>query len=171
MIADNRLTEIAAWDDKLLGEQLRELAELNLDFSLETTGFEMGEIDLLIEGTTAAPDDAADTIPSVCSGPPVTCHDDLWLLGPHRLLCGSALDECAYRTVMGEEQASAVFTDPPHNVPIDGHASGLGVIRHREFAMAAGEMDEVQFTDFLARACDLLARHSGDGSLHFICMD
>jgi len=53
MIADNRLIEIASWDDRLLGEQLRELSELNLNFSLELTGFEMPEIDPLIEGHRA----------------------------------------------------------------------------------------------------------------------
>src|SRR5208283_6064380 len=46
MIADNRLTEISEWDDALLASQLRELAALDLDFSLEITGFDIGEIDL-----------------------------------------------------------------------------------------------------------------------------
>jgi DNA modification methylase len=64
-----------------------------------------------------------------------------------------------------------VFTDPPYNVKIDGHASGLGTTRHREFAMASGEMDEAQFTRFLTDACRMLARHSRDGSIHFVCMD
>ena len=64
-----------------------------------------------------------------------------------------------------------VFTDPPYNVPIDGHVGGLGAIHHREFAMAAGEMDEAQFTSFLSRALGLLATHSQDEALHFVCMD
>jgi DNA modification methylase len=72
---------------------------------------------------------------------------------------------------MGEDRAVAVFTDPPYNVRIDGHASGLGAIHHREFAMASGEMDERAFTEFLARACTLLARYSCDGSIHYLCMD
>jgi ParB-like chromosome segregation protein Spo0J len=54
MIADNRLTENSTWDDRLLAEQLQELAVMNLDFSLEVTGFEMGEIDLRIEGLTSS---------------------------------------------------------------------------------------------------------------------
>jgi hypothetical protein len=53
-----------------------------------------------------------------------------------------------------------VFTDPPCNVPIDGNVGGLGAIRHREFAMASGEMTEAEFTAFLARALTLLARFS-----------
>lgn len=64
-----------------------------------------------------------------------------------------------------------VFTDPPYNVPIDGNVGGLGAIRHREFAMASGEMTEAEFTTFLSRILTLLARFSRDGSLHFVCMD
>jgi DNA modification methylase len=64
-----------------------------------------------------------------------------------------------------------VFTDPPYNVPIDGHASGLGAIHHRPFPMASGEMDRSEFTAFLGQAFRNLAAFSIDGSLHYICMD
>lgn len=64
-----------------------------------------------------------------------------------------------------------VFTDPPYNVKIDGHASGLGNVRHRDFAMACGEMNRNEFTKFLTTFCGLAAKHSDDGSLQFICMD
>src|SRR5712671_1350466 len=73
---------------------------------------------------------------------------------------------CIYR-----RKLRRIFSDPPYNVPIDGHVGGLGAIQHREFAMASGEMDEAEFTSFLTRALGLLASHSLDGSLHFICMD
>jgi DNA modification methylase len=72
---------------------------------------------------------------------------------------------------MGEERAAMVVTDPPYNVPIDGHASGLGAIHHRPFPMASGEMDGAEFGAFLADAFRNLAAFSIDGSLHFICMD
>ena len=72
---------------------------------------------------------------------------------------------------MEQHRAASMFTDPPYNVRIDGHVSGLGRIRHREFAMACGEMDEVGFTNFLATALGLAARHSKDGAIHFVCMD
>src|ERR1700687_3540247 len=78
MIADNRLTEIATWDDRLLGEQLRELSELNLEFSLELTGFDMAEIDLLIEGACGVPEEDADDLhPPVGSGPAIARPGDL----------------------------------------------------------------------------------------------
>jgi DNA modification methylase len=67
--------------------------------------------------------------------------------------------------------ATMIFTDPPYNVRIDGHASGLGAIRHREFAMASGEMDETEFKAFLTSSCALLTKNSIDGAIHFVCMD
>ena len=87
------------------------------------------------------------------------------------MLCGSALDPAAFAALMGEERAAAVFSDPPYNVPIEGHASGLGAIHHRPFPMASGEMDRAEFTAFLTQACRNLAAFSVDGSLHFLCMD
>jgi DNA modification methylase len=174
MIADNRLTEIATWDDRLLAEQLQDLSISGLDFSLETTGFEMGEIDLRIaslEDLPAQDDDPADVLPEVVAGPPVSKLGDVWVLGRHRVLCRSALDLQAFTALMGEERATMVFTDPPYNVPIDGHASGLGGIHHRPFPMASGEMNKAEFTAFLVQACRNLAAFSDGGSLHYICMD
>ncbi|HKH27688.1 MAG TPA: site-specific DNA-methyltransferase, partial [Sphingomicrobium sp.] len=169
-IADNRLTEIATWDEQLLGEQLGELSELDLDFSLDVTGFEIAKIDLLIEGAAAKPD-PEDEAREEPQGPAVCRPGQLWQLGRHRIFCGNALEESAYQLLMGDDRAAAVFTDPPYNVRIDGHVSGLGAIHHREFAMGCGEMDEAAFAEFLTQACGLLARYSRDGSLHYICMD
>lgn len=72
---------------------------------------------------------------------------------------------------MDGERAQMAFTDPPYNVPIDGHVGGSGRIRHREFAMASGEMSPAEFTAFLRRAFERLIEATGDGSIHFICMD
>jgi DNA modification methylase len=168
------LTEIALWDDRLLAEQLRDLSLSGLDFSLEVTGFEVGEIDLRIaslEDTPSEGPDPADVLPEVTAGPPVSKIGDLWFLGRNRLLCGSALDVGSFTALMGEERAAMVFTDPPYNVPIDGHASGLGAIHHRPFPMASGEMDKAGFTAFLAQTLRNLAGFSAAGSLHYMCMD
>ena len=135
LLADNKLTENAAWDERLLGAQLKELAAVNLDFSLDATGFEMPEIDLLIDGVapvSTGEADPADTIPELASGPPVCQVDDCWTLGRHHVLCGNALDEKAYRALMEQTHAAMIFADPPFNVPIDGHASGLGRVKHRD---------------------------------------
>jgi len=174
MIADNRLTENALWDDQLLAEQFAELAAMDLDFSLETTGFEIGEIDLRIEqmSSTNEGDNArADCLAEPLDGPSVTHPGDLWLLNEHRVLCASALERTAYASLMGNSQARMAFTDPPYNVQIGGNVSGAGAIRHREFAMASGEMSEDEFRAFLSKACALLAGYSVPEALHYICMD
>jgi DNA modification methylase len=174
MIADNRLSEIAAWDDRLLAQQFKDLSLLVLDFDIEVTGFEVGEIDLRIASLEALPepdDDPADILPEPAAGPPITKIGDVWLLDHHRLLCGNALDAAAFAELIGKERAAMVFSDPPYNVRIDGHASGLGAIHHRPFPMASGEMDRTEFTAFLGQAFRNLVSFSIDGSLHFICMD
>lgn len=172
-IADNRLTDNSSWDDQLLAQTLSDLSMMNLDFSLEDTGFSMAEIDLRIEGLGDSAEDAdpADVVPDPPDAVPVSKPGDLWLLGEHRLLRGNALDAASYDRLMQGQKAHLVFTDPPYNVKIDGHVSGLGVVKHREFAMAVGEMSELEFTDFLTRICRHLALNSHSGSLHYICMD
>jgi hypothetical protein len=79
----------------------------------------------------------ADVLPELSPGPPLSKVGDLWLLGRHRLLCSTALDSAAFTALMAEERAPMIFTDPPYNVRIDGHASGLGAIHHRPFPMAS----------------------------------
>jgi len=174
MIADNRLTEISTWDDQLLAQQLKELSLIGVEFDIEVTGFEMGEIDLRIASLEEEPepaDDPADAVPELPAGPPISQIGDFRHLGHHCIQGGNALEPAAFATLMGEERAALAFTDPPYNVPIDGHASGLGAIHHRPFPMASGEMDKPAFTTFLARACRNLAEFSADGSIHFICID
>jgi DNA modification methylase len=172
-IADNRLSEIATWDDQLLAVELKDLSLLGLDFSLEVTGFDTGEIDMRILSLEDQPqdDDLADRLPAAAAGPPVSKLGDLWRLDRHRVFCGNALDRAAFAALMGEERGAVVFTDPPYNVPIDGHASGLGAIHHRPFPMASGEMDDAEFTAFLRDAFANLAAFSVDGALHYVCMD
>jgi DNA modification methylase len=172
MITDNRLTENATWDERLLAEQLKILSEVEIDFSIEDTGFEMGEIDVLLEGLDSADgNDDADQIPEPDNLAPVSSPGDLWLLGKHRVLCGNALHQEDFAILMDGKRASAIFIDPPYNVPIDGNVGGLGKIRHREFVMAAGEMSPAEFTAYLEKSFSLLVKHSKPGSLGFVCMD
>jgi DNA modification methylase len=98
-------------------------------------------------------------------------HGDIWRLGRHRILCGTSLAEASYEGLMGKSRAAAIFTDPPYNVKIDGHATGNGAIHHREFAMASGEMSEAEFQSFLGSCLSLLVRFSSPQSVHYLCMD
>jgi hypothetical protein len=96
---------------------------------------------------------------------------DLWQLGAHRVLCGSSLEERQYKALFNGKRANAVFSDPPFNVRINGHVSGNGQVRHREFAMASGEMTEAQFVAFLSTSLGLMAKYNAPGALHYVCMD
>jgi DNA modification methylase len=174
VIADNKLAECAGWDRDLLAIELQGLAEIDLDFDLEVTGLETAEIDLLIGDAASEADEAdpADDVHAIDANAPVVSRPgDLWQIGPHRLLCADALDATSYGRLLGDRKARLVFVDPPYNVPIGGHVSGLGRIRHDEFAMASGEMNAAEFTAFLETALGHHAEHSVDGALHFVCMD
>jgi DNA modification methylase len=172
ILADNKLAEKAGWDREILAIELQAL--IDLDFEVELTGFAVPEIDILLDDATEAGGGAPgpqDLIPDPPSGEAVTRSGDLWVLGSHRVLCANALDPAAYEMLMDGKQAEMVFTDPPYNVRIDGHVSGLGRVRHREFAMASGEMTEGEFATFLETAFRRLAANCSDGAIHFICMD
>jgi DNA modification methylase len=172
ILADNRLAEMAGWDREILALELQGL--IDLDFEVELTGFDMGEIDVILEDADdarRAAEEPEDEVPEHLAGPTVSEPGDLWLLGKHRILCGDALDNAAYELLLNGEAASFVLTDPPYNVPIDGHVCGKGVIRHREFAMASGEMTPQAFTDFLTTTFRRLVANSTDGSIHQIFMD
>lgn len=173
VLADNKLALNAGWDEELLALELQGLMKIDLDFDIGITGFSIAEIDGLIEGL--APEDTGnpedDRMPAYNEELPVTRVGDIWELGPHRLICGDSLMASTCEALTYGEKAEMVFTDPPYNVPIDGHVGGLGKTSHREFAMASGEMTSDEFTQFLAKAFSNLVTNSIDGSIHFICMD
>jgi DNA modification methylase len=167
-IADNRLAEDATWDDDLLRI---ELTEIEGSVELTSTGFEIAEIDLLLTGTVDLTDgDPADDVETP-QGPAITQLGDLWCLGTHRLLCADAQEPSSYEQLLGGASAQAIITDPPYNVRIEGHVSGLGKTRHREFVMASGEMSRDQFTAFLRTVLQNLAAASIDGALIYLFID
>jgi DNA modification methylase len=169
-LADNRLAELAGWDEELLTLELGELADLDLGFELDLTGFDTVDLDRLLAGNTSQDEAEEDTAPEP-EAHAVSRPGDLWILGNHRLLCGDALLPASYEQLLGNAQAQLVFTDPPYNVPIQGHVSGLGKVHHREFAMASGEMTEPEFIAFLGTLFTNMVAASADGSIHFVCMD
>jgi DNA modification methylase len=173
VLADNKLALNAGWDEELLALELKELMAADIDFGIDVTGFSIAEVDHLIEGLAPVEsgDPADDLLPDSDQIPTRCQLGDVWQLGPHRLLCGDALDSAMVATLMDGEKAEMVFTDPPYNVAIEGNVSGLGKVRHREFAMASGEMTRDEFAAFLSAAFANLAAHSCDGSIHFVCMD
>ncbi|MCK1314481.1 MULTISPECIES: DNA methyltransferase [unclassified Bradyrhizobium] len=170
-LADNKIALNSDWDMDQLRGLWRELMGVEINFDVEVTGFETAEIDLLVDGEMGREKpDRSDLVPPVGSDP-VSRLGDLWVLGEHRLLCGDACDAASFADLMDGERARLVFTDPPYNVPIDGHVSGLGAVKHREFKMASGEMSSAEFAGFLSVVFGNMAQASMDGAIHFICMD
>jgi DNA modification methylase len=148
ILADNKLAELAGWDKEILAIELQHLMMLDNDLDITITGFEIPEIDLILEGATSKEHDPDDSFE-----------------------VDEALEPASYKALALGRRVSVVFVDPPYNVAIDGHASGSGSIHHREFAMASDEMNEAEHIGFLTRALSLVARHSTSGSVHFICLD
>jgi DNA modification methylase len=172
-LADNRIAQSAGWDRERLAIELSSLPELLLADGLDitVTGFEPAEIDALIadfEGDVADPADEIN--PAQLIGPAVCRPGDFWQLGKHRLLCGDARDESHVKQLMGRERAHMAFLDPPYNVRVRD-IGGRGQVKHREFAMASGEMSESAFTRFLTETLRLAGSVSVDGAVHFVCMD
>jgi DNA modification methylase len=167
-IADNRLAQNAYWDERLLGESLLELKELDGDFDLSITGFSLPRIELAIEKLSEAAVEDADDASSKPAAP-VCQVGDVWKLGDHLLHCGDATSEVAFANVMTDDRADVVFIDPPYNGRIDGHVSGNG--KDREFAQASGEFSREEFTRLLTDSCTLLKNFSKNGAVHFVCMD
>ncbi|CAN0497745.1 unnamed protein product, partial [Discosporangium mesarthrocarpum] len=143
-LADNKIALNAGWDVEILKQELTELTTIDVDIDATLTGFSTGEIDVILEGQDD-PDD--EVIPAVPESPR-TKAGDIWILGDHRIGCGDGRDLAFLKRVVGEEaQIDAAFLDPPYNVQISGHANTSD--RHREFAMASGEMSEAEFRTFL----------------------
>lgn len=166
-LADNRIAELSGWDDNLLAEELTFLLEDG--YELDITGFTLADADLSIgeaspeeEERVELPDPERDAI---------TRSGDLWLIGPHRIYCGDSRLATSYEALLGDERAAMIVCDPPYNVPIDGHVSGNGKVRHREFAHASGEMSPAEFTAFLRAIFRMCVRFSVDGSIHYQFMD
>jgi DNA modification methylase len=170
-LADNKIPANAGWDRALLAAELGELAELlpQGDLSLEITGFEAAEIDALMGYLVDPEQDPADYVPDV-SVAPVSRNGYLWLLGTHRLLCGDARVDDHFVRLLGDRRASMAFIDAPYNLPVS-FIGGRGKIKHREFVQASGELSPSEYASFLATVLTLAARHSVQGSVHFVCMD
>lgn len=174
LLADNQLALQAGWDNALRAIELKELIEL--DFDVSVIGLEIGEIEMIISETEQADPKSAidrddqfvppDTLASVVSE-----IGDQWILGRHRIRCGNARDADAVSLLMAGDAADVLFTDPPWNVKINGHVSGLGRVRHREFAEASGEMSFEEFVHFLTVTLGVAAGACRDGAIAYVCID
>jgi len=167
--------ENGEWDFDLLKIEFEDLNNLELNFILDITGFDIADIDVMLDTSLTDKeikiDEKANSVLFIPENEIISKEGDIWQLGKHKIICGNSLDQNAYKLLFEDKKASMVFTDPPYNVKVDGHVCGLGKIKHKEFAMASGEMSEDEFQKFLNNSFSLLKEFSVDGSLHYICMD
>lgn len=165
-LADNKIALSAGWDLEILRLELAEIGTLDVDFDLSLTGFAGGEIDVVLKAANDPDDEVILAVPVE----PKTGIGDIWNLGEHRVGCGDGRDAGFLRRLLGPDTLiDAAFLDPPYNVKINGHANAKG--RHREFAMASGEMSDFEFRGFLSETLGAAAAVSRPGAVHFICMD
>ena len=163
-LALNRLPEDSTWDAANLKIKIEQLIEYNVDLTF--TGFETAEIDKILSFEVIEPDDQ-----DWANSDPVTQFGDIWRVGDHIIACGNALspDEVLDDVLDGMELAKACITDPPYNVPTAGHIRTTQ--KHAEFAMAAGELDDQDFTEFLSRSITASLPYMDATALYYLFMD
>ena len=128
LIADNRLAELSTIDTGLLVNMIGDMDSGEVPIAL--TGYseeDLAEIIAALEGVDDTEDDKADAVP-VPDNIPMSKAGDIWYLGQHRLLCGSATDKAAIERLMGGEKAQLVNTDPPYGVEFTGYGAGGGLL-------------------------------------------
>lgn len=133
---------------------------------VEITGFSTAQIDLLGEADDW---EAGEDIPPP-PAEPITRSGGLWYLGKQAVLCGSCLDEGNWEKLLQGKKARTAFCDPPYNVPAKS-ISGRGKVKHKDFAMAYGELDRPGFIAFLSGYLTPMCAHLEDGAVVDQCID
>lgn len=149
LLADNRTSDVAAYDDQALSELL---SELRANDDLFGTGYDSTDVDALLEsiGVEVLPPAALtdpDYAPPKAEGFPTAKKGDLWQLGPHLLLCGDSTDASSWERIMQGEHADMVWTDPPYGVSYTG---GAGAGNRKK--IATDDLQAEQLTEFLREA-------------------
>jgi len=165
-----RFPEWATWDHAQLRIELPAIVAELPDLAMEEIGFSVQEVDRLITFPGKHDADPADDIPPVSNTPPISRIGDLWKLGQHLVLCGNALEAGSYDLLLGSTAVRLVLTDPPYNVPVNGHVTKR-IGKFDEFAMASGELSNLQFYEFLRAVFRQIARVSIAGAIGYIFID
>ncbi len=120
LIADNRLSELSEIDNVKIADLVVELD--NGEVPLELTGYTNDNIENLLSAISGEGDAEADGLDEIPDVPeiPMSQPGDLWLLGEHRVICGSATDPETVKRLMNGKKAHLVFTDPPYGVEYTG---------------------------------------------------
>ncbi|MBS1941702.1 MAG: site-specific DNA-methyltransferase [Bacteroidetes bacterium] len=159
VIADNRIAENAGWDEAMLRIELEAL--MGEGFDLDITGFDADALAELIAGDE--PDNEGqtdeDAVPEI-GETPISRPGDVWIMGPHRLLCGDATVAESYDRLMQGDVADMVFTDPPYNVNYANSAKDK--MRGKDRAILNDNLGD-GFYDFLLTALTQMVAHCRGG--------
>jgi len=172
-LADNRIAELAQWDEQALQIELSDLVILDTDYSIsDLTGFSAPVLDAIVHADAfAASDSGGDNLAAPPQdGTAIAQLGDIFSIGPHRLMCADCRDQAALTRLFGKERASQCIADGPYNVPIHGHVSGKGRVQHREFPTGVGEMSGAQFRDFNRAWVEATTPFCVDGALFYAFM-
>lgn len=167
-LAVNRTQELGEWDVEILREVVLELSAT--EFDLTVTGFTAPELDFIVLDPTPELSSDLNKVPDEATNV-TSMLGDLWTLGDHLLLCGSATEAGSYEALLGEDKVAMVLTDPPYNVKIAGNVSGLGKKAHGEFVQATGEMTDEEFRAWLATFCGVLRPAMSAAAVAMMFMD
>ena len=155
IIADNRLSLNAGWDDEMLAIELSELQ--GVDFDLDLLGFDESELFSIFEDGKEVEDDDFDVTEEL-NKPSFSKVGDIWTLGRHRLICGDSTKEETYKKLMDGKKANLVVTDPPYNVNYEGSA---GKIKN-------DNMDNDKFYNFLFDAFSNMEKVMADDASIYV---
>lgn len=122
IIADNKLSLNAGWDEDMLAIELSELQ--GADFDLDILGFDESELASIFEEDKEIKEDDFN-VEEELNKPCFSKSGDIWTLGRHRLICGDATKEETYKRLMDGRKANLVVTDPPYNVNYEGSAGKI----------------------------------------------
>lgn len=173
-LADNKIAENGGWNKELLSLEIKDLEKicLNDNFVIQDIGFNDAELDSIVNFTDTKPiNPKTNAVPFIPEDEIISKPGDIWQLSKHRIICGDSLNPETFAKLFENDKADMILQDPPYNVKIDGHVCGSGTIKHKEFAMASGEMTADEFTQFLMNNFALCKQYSNNGSLHYNFMD
>lgn len=155
IIADNKLSLNAGWDEDILAIELSELQ--GADFDLDLLGFDEIELASIFEDDKEVEDDDFD-VEEELNKPCFSKAGDIWTLGRHRLICGDSTKEETYKSLMEDKKANLVVTDPPYNVNYEGSA---GKIKN-------DNMDNDKFYNFLLDAFSNMEKVMADDASIYV---
>lgn len=155
IIADNKLSLNAGWDEDMLAIELSELQ--GADFDLDLLGFDESELASIFEEDKEIIEDDFN-VEEELNKPCFSKASDIWTLGRHRLICGDSTKEETYKSLMEDKKANLVVTDPPYNVNYEGSA---GKIKN-------DNMDSDKFYNFLLDAFSNMKKVMADDASIYV---